>query len=58
MKREKIMRVKFIGRKKTNRVETFNYFIQQNVFANDLGDAIEKLEQKYIVTETLEYYGI
>lgn len=51
--RNKTMRIEFIGRKKTNRMEDFNYYISQCVYSNDLGDAILELEKKYVVVEVL-----
>lgn len=55
MRTEKTLRVEFIGRKKTNRNEDFNYLITQVVGARDLGDALDKLEEKYIVKEVINY---
>lgn len=54
MRKPEIMRVDFIGRKKENNTD-FNYKITQNLYCKDLGDAIEKLEEKYIVKEVINY---
>lgn len=54
MRNKEIMRVEFFGRKKENKTG-FNYRIEQVLYCKDLGDAIDQLEEKYIVHEVINY---